>query len=280
MPFDLLFISKLTQYIKSSPATKSKACCGKYCICARIFNSKFRYFTSYNYTFMSIFGDNYLQAGQKAYHLMRRNNVRIGRPCKFGSFIINMMKWVIILSGVSVSLALILFPKRSVSGQLNIELTGLSGPILFSIILSWFVGEVFGGSLEVSLNTVLLSAACDEEMFVREQRFIENDLLEFMDGIGEEQNLYHKENKFSIKVTQEQPTSRFSFHETGPEPDVFWANSREVSRDVSRLGNLSMRSTGRIAVNGSTNTEALDKVEEIDEEEVSVHYFNEAKYVD
>jgi hypothetical protein len=126
----------------------------------------------------------------------------------------------------------------------------------------------------------LLSAACDEEMFVREQRFIENDLLEFMDGIGEEQNLYHKENKFSIKVTQEQPTSRFSFHETGPEPDVFWANSREVSRDVSRLGNLSMRSTGRIAVNGSTNTEALDKVEEIDEEEVSVHYFNEAKYVD
>jgi hypothetical protein len=53
-----------------------------------------------------------------------------------------------------------------------------------------------------------------------------------------------------------------------------------VSRDVSRLGNLSMRSTGRIAVNGSTNTEALDKVEEIDEEEVSVHYFNEAKYVD
>lgn len=229
---------------------------------------------------MSIFGDNYHQAGKKAYHLMRRNNIRIGRPCKFGSFIINMMKWVIILSGVTVSLALILFQKHSVSGQLNIELTGLSGPILFSIILSWFAGEVFGGALEVSLNTVLLSAACDEEMFVREQRFIENDLLEFMDGIGEEQNLYHKENKFSIKVSHEEVTSRYSFSDNGLEPDIFWANSKEISRDVSRLGNLSMRSTGKIAINRSINIESLDRVEELDEGEASVHYFNEAKYID
>jgi hypothetical protein len=213
---------------------------------------------------------------------MRRNHIRIGRPCKFGTFIINMMKWVIILAGVTTSLLLILFCERSPSGTLNIELTGLSGPILYTIVLSWFVGEVFGGSLEVSLNTVLLSAACDEEMFVREQRFVENDLLEFMDGIGEEQNLFHKENKLQVRVIHEDLTSRYSKNDANfdlaSEPDTMWAKSR----DVSRYHNTSMRSVGRSSVfpiNGSTNAETLDKVQELEEEDVSANFFNEAKYL-
>lgn len=37
-------------------------------------------------------------------------------------------------------------------------------------------------------------------MFTREQRFAETDLIDFMDGIGEEQNEFHQEEKQKVKI--------------------------------------------------------------------------------
>ena len=186
------------------------------------------------------------------------------------------------------TLVLILYPKTTPSGQLNIELTGLSGPIIFSFVISWFVGEVFGGALEVSLNTVLLSAACDEEMFAREQRFIEADLLEFMDGIGEEQNLYHKENKVKIRAWQRNGSNKFS---TGDEtdsnsvrivPDNLWGDKSNKNTGLSDntwgpLSSEGNRYQGSYA--NDFDRSRLEEIEEVSVEEENV-YGRAAKYVD
>lgn len=131
---------------------------------------------------------------------MRRNNIRIGRPCKIGEFIISILQIVITLTGPCFTFALTLFLNKTSTGQLTIELVSSISPFLLVFLASWFIGRVFAGALEVSLDTVLISAACDEEMFTREQRFIESDLLDFMDGIGEEQNEQHREHKLKIRV--------------------------------------------------------------------------------
>jgi Plasma-membrane choline transporter len=239
-------LSWITQRVKSEPATVSKIVCMRLCVLIKLYDRFLKYVTMYNYTFLSIFADEYIESGKKSYHLMRRNYVRIGKPGKIGSFIILMMKWVIILSGVCLTLVLTIYPKYTIAGQLTAELTGVSGTIVFSFIISWFVGEVFGGALEVSLNTVLLSAACDEEMFAREQRFIEADLLEFMDGIGEEQNQYHKENKYKIRVGSTNTNDgRASYDDSNDKygfstivPDNSWKNSSNP-----KILNSSMKSS-------------------------------------
>ena len=172
---------------------------------------------------------------------MRRNNVRIGRPCKIGEFIISILQIAVTLTGPCLTFALTLFLNKTFTGQLNIELVSSISPFLLVFIVSWFVGRVFAGALEVSLDTVLMSAACDEEMFTREQRFIEPDLLDFMDGIGEEQNEQHRENKLKIRVIKDN-----DYNESNWESERFdnkilpfkeeWATDRNGSSRVSTRG--------------------------------------------
>ena len=249
-------LDKLSQFLLKNPSTSiCKVLCLRILCKLRFYLNFLRYITNLNYTFLSIFADDYILSGKNSYYLMKRNNIRIGKPAKIGIFIISMMKWVIILSGVCLSIILIIYPSSTVSGQLTIEITGISGPLFFSCILSWFIGEVFGGALEVSLITVLLSAACDEEMFVREQRFIEDDLLEFMDKIGEEQNEYHKENMIKIRArSQSTNADKFSIEEIDSYgmgqivPDNGWKNSSEVSRLNPYEQNLRNNTGDRLVV--------------------------------
>lgn len=292
------FLSRISQKLKKDSVSCGKILCAKICFCYKYYNSTLRYITELNYTFLAIFADGYLESGKKAYHLMRRNYVRIGKPAKTGTFIISIMKWVVILSGVCVTLILILFPTVTPTGIHTIEITGVSGPIIFSFILSWFVGEIFGGALEVSLNTVLLSAACDEEMFVREQRFIEPDLLEFMDGIGEEQNLQHRENMKKIRVGSE--STNFDHYNTDAHyekygifkivPENSWKNSSNVSRlnastlqkndaEENRIAsaNSNLR-PAEIIFNRESNLEDINEVSM--EEEPIFTYGIPAEYVD
>jgi hypothetical protein len=111
---------------------------------------------------------------------------------------------VITLIGPLLTFSLTLFLNHTSRGQLTIELSSSISSFFYVLVISWFIGRVFAGSLLVSLETVLISAACDEEMFTREQRFIEQDLLDFMDGIGEEQNEQHKEHKMKVRIIREE----------------------------------------------------------------------------
>eukprot|EP00358_Blepharisma_japonicum_P003909 CAMPEP_0202955092 /NCGR_PEP_ID=MMETSP1395-20130829/51464_1 /ASSEMBLY_ACC=CAM_ASM_000871 /TAXON_ID=5961 /ORGANISM="Blepharisma japonicum, Strain Stock R1072" /LENGTH=110 /DNA_ID=CAMNT_0049671271 /DNA_START=1725 /DNA_END=2054 /DNA_ORIENTATION=+ len=45
------------------------------------------------------------------------------------------------------------------------------------------------------MNTVVLCGACDEEMFTREQRFMDHQLQSFLDSVYEEQTEQQRESK-------------------------------------------------------------------------------------
>ena len=99
-----------------------------------------------------------------------------------------------------------------------------------------------------------MSAACDEEMFVREQRFVEADLLNFMDGIGEEQNQYHKENRIKIRVgSQSNTADRLSIEDLDKSginrivPDNSWRHSNETSRILYNDQSLRINNINRLA---------------------------------
>ena len=172
----------------------------KICFCHKWYFSKLRYLEKKNYIFVAIFGESFFESGVQVVHLMKRNYVRIGRPGKIGGFVINIIRLILITIGPCLTFALILFCNRTTTGQLTSEIVATIAPALFTLIACWFIGRIFAGAITVSLDTVLLSAACDEEMFTREQRFVEADLLDFMDGIGEEQNEQHRENKIRVKI--------------------------------------------------------------------------------
>ena len=94
--FQLLFvwpIAKLSQFLTKN---QSKSVCKILCLrilCGLRFYFQFlRYITNLNYTFLSIFADDYILSGKNAYHLMQRNQIRIGKPAKTGQFIISMIK--------------------------------------------------------------------------------------------------------------------------------------------------------------------------------------------
>ena len=174
---------------------------------------------------------------------MRRNNVRIGRPCKIGEFIISILQIIITLAGPLLTFALILFLSHTTQEQLTIELTSSISPFIFALVISWFIGRVFAGALLVSLETVLICAACDEEMFTREQRFIEADLLDYMDGIGEEQNEQHQEHKMKVRVIRddEMETDRvekYKGNQVAPLNEV-WGDDRSNASRIERSNRFS-----------------------------------------
>lgn len=72
------------------------------------------------------------------------------------------------------------------AGQSTDELTSVYGAAIFVFVICWYLAVIFGGALETCMNAVVICGACDEEMFTREQRFMEPDLIELLDAIIEE----------------------------------------------------------------------------------------------
>ena len=54
---------------------------------------------------------------------------------------------------------------------------------------------MFGGAIQSHLDGVILCVAMDDEMFVREQRFMIPKLAVFFDKLAEEQTEHQKEHK-------------------------------------------------------------------------------------
>ena len=77
-------------------------------------------------------------------------------------------------------------------------------------VVCWFLAIIFGGSLETCMNAVVICGACDEEMFTREQRFMEPDLIELLDAILEEQTEQQQEAKAKLKVAA--PKNHYKTH--------------------------------------------------------------------
>lgn len=152
-----------------------------------------KFVTGLSVVHQSVFADNYWTCSKKSFYLLQRNRKRALLPQLAASYVLFYIKTAILLSGVVTGYCLLLFRDKTFNGQLTVELNSFLGPVCYTGVAAWFISEVFGGAFEVCCTTTLYAASCDEEMNVRAQRFAEDDLLEFMDLLGKEQNAHERD---------------------------------------------------------------------------------------
>jgi len=170
-------------------------CLGKCCACLTCHQKYLRFFTDYAFIFLALFGHPFFECAKKSYYLLKRNKQRVNLPSKAGQFVIFIMKATICLSGTALTYSLLLLQPYTPRGQDTDLLVAPSWLAFYSLIVGWFTAQVFGGSMAACMNTVVLCGACDEEMFTREQRFMDHQLQSFLDSVYEEQTEQQRESK-------------------------------------------------------------------------------------
>jgi hypothetical protein len=175
-------------------------CLLRCCFCMTCQQKWLRYFSKYSYIFLALFGENYFQAAQKSFYLINRNRNRIFVPAKAGDFGMLIIKLTISLAGTVVSLTLLLLSSETPEGK---KTSTLVAPIFVgfvSFLACSYVSQIFGGSMQACMNTIIICGACDEEMFTREQRYMYKELQDYLDDIYEEMTEQQREHKEMLKI--------------------------------------------------------------------------------
>ena len=180
----IALLRPIATYARSSPSHQKL----RTCYLARCYDDNLWKYEGQSVVYMALFGERYGEAAEKAVRLAARNLQRTGLPLIWGSYLTSCYKGTIALSGVALAYGWVLLRDLLPNGQLSVEITLQPAIGLAALGLSLFAAEVFAGGMEICLETVLFCAACDEEMFSGEQRFIGSDLQDFLDQIAEEQN--------------------------------------------------------------------------------------------
>jgi hypothetical protein len=175
-------------------------CMLKSCSCMKCHQKWLRYFTKYSYIFLALFGEGYYEAARKSYYLINRNRERIFVPAKAGDFGMLIIKTTIMLSGTAIAYTLVLLSDFTPSGQPTSDLVAPTFICLISLLISAYIAQIFGGSMQACINTIIICGACDEEMFTREQRYMYKELQDYLDQIYEEMTEQQKENKEMVKM--------------------------------------------------------------------------------
>lgn len=177
-------------------------CMLRCCYCMTCHQKWLRYFSKYSYIFLALFGENYFEAARKSFYLIQRNRNRIFVPAKAGDFGMFLVKMTMTLAGTVVTLTLLLLADRTPAGQ---DTAALVAPVfvgIVSMLCSAYVAQIFGGSMQACMNTIIICGACDEEMFTREQRYMYKDLQDYLDSIYEEMTEQQKEHKEMVKMKE------------------------------------------------------------------------------
>lgn len=167
-----------------------------------MYDNNFWKYEGQSIVYVALFGERYSLAAEKAVRLSARNLQRTGLPLIWGSYLTFCYELTIALSGVCIAYGWVLLRDQMPNGQLTVEITLQPVILCTSFIVTLFVAEVFAGAMQICLETVLFCAACDEEMFSGEQRFIDRDLQDFLDQIAEEQNEQFKLYAIDMKPSK------------------------------------------------------------------------------
>lgn len=190
----------ILHFVRNLIRSKPRACLNRTagcmcCSCLWCYEGFLKYYTDYTYIFISIFGEAYGLSARRSFFLILRNNRRITVPSAAGWYVVTVIKLTICLTGTAFTFGWLMNQNSTLQGQETDLLVSPIGPALYAFLVSSFVSQVFGGNIQACLDAVLLSGICDEEMFTRDQRFMEDRLSTFLDNICEEQTEQQKEDR-------------------------------------------------------------------------------------
>jgi len=187
-------------FFRNLVRSRPRSCIGRTlgcmcCSCFCCYEGLLKYYTDYTYIFIAIFGEPYSVSARRSFFLILRNNRRITVPSGAGWYVVTVIKLTVALAGTSFVFGWLMNQDSTPEGQDTELLVAPIGPAIFAFLVSSFVSQVFGGNIQACLDAVLLCGICDEEMFTRDQRFMEDKLSAFLDNICEEQTEQQKEDR-------------------------------------------------------------------------------------
>ena len=102
---------------------------------------------------------------------------------------------------------------------------------LFVVVNSIFIARNFAAFFEIIIEATLICVEIDEEMFLGKQRFIESNLLHFIDLFSKEKN----RNEFHIRAHEDENQANNEFENNIINPtninDLLRGNEKENSED-------------------------------------------------
>lgn len=163
---------------------------------------------------MGLFGTRYLISAKKSYFLTFRNKSRTGLALQGAELMTTLVKVVVTLAGTCFVMWYLLNKAETFTGMSVKDLSSVTGPMVLALITSWYVGQVFGGSLDACVATTLLCTSCDEEMFARAQRFANPELNAILDPLSSE-----KHDELMPMALGQVPKESSKRHKIGPVDD-------------------------------------------------------------
>ena len=200
-----LIFGGIAKLLRKSPISAGSNLLARLFYCLFFHENWFKYCTKYSYFFVfftqiALFGDKYFLSAPRSYYLLTRHSNRLALPLASGWTVIWAVKVVIVFSGPCVTFySLLNNIHTAISADDPGAVVSASGPSFVTLMLCVYVAQVFGGTLESCMNSVLICSACDEEMFTNEQRKMETDVAIFLENMGKEQTKIRSEYEIDRK---------------------------------------------------------------------------------
>ncbi|CAM9571680.1 unnamed protein product [Ectocarpus sp. 6 AP-2014] len=133
------------------------------------------------YIQVAIFSTSFCRSSKNAFWLIARNLARVGAVTVVTDFVVFIMKLVI---GLGTAGATYLFLQNFMKDDLYSPM----GPVFFAGVMAYYVASSFAALLGMTTLTILQCFIADEEMFEGEDRYARNDLKDWLDahGVNEE----------------------------------------------------------------------------------------------
>jgi len=167
----LMYLQKQLAGRESKPLKIILSClsCCMWCL------EKFLKFINKNaYIQTAIFGTSFCTSSRNAFFLILRNAARIGAVSVIGEFITLVGKFFIcVATGASAYFA--------IDHMLGSEVHSPIAPVIFIVIISYFVGSMFMEVFRMTMSTLIQCFIADEELFeAKDECFAESDLKEWI----------------------------------------------------------------------------------------------------
>lgn len=195
--------------------------------------------------------------------------------------LLKMVSRSVFVSGTALGFWMVIHPQETANGLYTREIANPAGPLIFSLLSCWFISKVFIGALECSALTILMASACDEEMYVREQRYNYPDLVDYLDGFGEEQNEFYREDNMRLngKIGKVRPMGRFDWKDEIIEYETRQVNSSDSDGETEARNLTHNRRGDSGTMMSMGNLESIEEDFSVDEGSPGIIVGRHAKFV-
>ena len=181
----LAYIQKQSEKEGNSKLVKYLLCCCQCCLWC--LESCIKFLNKNAYIQTAIYGDSFCKSARSAFMLILRNMSRVFAVSSVSALVTLLGKLLVPIITTFGAYLVLAYGYDS-----EHDMDGISMPLLFVFILSYFIGMMFNDIYAMGIQTILLCYIADEEMFSNPfERFAPGSLKATMTGTKQKVNELH-----------------------------------------------------------------------------------------